>query len=62
MMRNPGGSNFESNPIFKKPVNTSKTVHNTMASFRSGPVKVVTENNNVTSITSNNNTSQLNLK
>lgn len=41
--RNPGNSNFTANPRLKKPTSSGAAVHNTMASFRSGPVKVVGE-------------------
>ena len=61
-MRNPGGSNFTSNPRLKKPVNSSTGVHNTMASFRSGPVKVVVESKNSANANSNYNTSKSNIK
>jgi hypothetical protein len=41
--RNPGNSNFTTNPRLRKPTPSGAAVHNTMASFRSGPVKVVGE-------------------
>lgn len=57
-MRNPGGSNFTANPRIRKPNVTSNNAQNTMASFRSGPVRVVGDNSNNRQIanTSNNGT------
>jgi len=45
-MRNSSGNNFTANPRTRKPVSTSAHAHNTMASFRSGPVRVVNDTNN----------------
>lgn len=43
-VRQPGGSNFAANnPKIRKPTNTNAAAQNTMASFRSGPVKVVND-------------------
>ena len=44
--KNPGRSNFTANPRIRKTANSGTSIHNTMASFRSGPVKVVGESNN----------------
>ena len=46
-MRNPGGSNFAATNSRMRKAGTSST-HNTMVSFRSGPVKVMNDNNNNT--------------
>lgn len=40
-MRNPGGSNFTANPRIRKTGTSNPSAHNTMASFRSGPVKIM---------------------
>jgi hypothetical protein len=45
-LRNPGNSNFTANPRIRKPTNGGGAVQNTMASFRSGPVRVVNDNTN----------------
>lgn len=44
--RNPGNSNFTANPRIRKTNNNPSTINNTMASFRSGPVKVVGKSTN----------------
>ena len=60
-MRNPGNNNFTANTRIRKPTNTSGTVNNTMASFRQGPVKVVSsESNNNNNITSSKNSNNIN--
>lgn len=53
-LRNPGNSNFTANPRIRKPTNGGAVVQNTMASFRSGPVRVVNDN------TSSNNNQPIN--
>lgn len=45
--KNIGKGNFTGNPRMKKTAANGTTIRNTMASFRSGPVKVVGESNNV---------------
>jgi hypothetical protein len=54
-MRNPGGSNFTANSRIRKPNASSNNAHNTMASFRSGPVRVVGDNPNNRQITNTSN-------
>ena len=43
-VRNGGNTNFTANPRIRKGAPSSTTAHNAMASFRSGPVKVVADN------------------
>lgn len=53
-VRQPGGSNFTANPRIRKPVGVNSTAQNTMASFRSGPVRVVNDGGSKNNIPQNN--------
>jgi len=46
LMKNSSGSNFTANPRIRKAGAPNPSAQNTMASFRSGPVKVINDNNN----------------